>query len=397
MSLNDIKFIKGAGGLGRSLPTKDHYAGLLVYAGDMPDGFAADDIQKITSLKQAEALGITANAEDGMIKATHYHLMQFFAVYALNGVAPMLWVCFAPAPEADTLLDFNELRRMEETANGDIRKFGIFTKVTFTTALCDTLQTRLTELENVHYPASVILAANFADITQWGDTPDLRALKDGKVSVTIAQDGGHEGAKLYDTLKFSITNLGSLLAWATIKQVHENIGWVEKFNTAFNVEYTVPALANGDLILDVANDLDDLNTRGYIFLRKHTGTAGSYFNDSHTCVGADSDYAYMENNDTIDKAIRGIRAALLPKLNAPLQIDPDNGQIAITTVSHFESLAQKPLDQMKADGEISGGRVTIDPAQDVLATSELAITVELVINGVARNITVNIGFTKKLS
>lgn len=397
MGLNDIKFIKGAGGLGRSLPTKDHYCGLLVYAGDLPDGFAAADIQKIASLKQAEALGITPEAADPVIQAAHYHLAQFFAVYTLNGVAPVMWLCIAPEPEADTLPDFAELRRMEEAANGDIRRFGIYTKIPFATALCDTLQTRLTELETLHYPASAILAANFAAITKWGDTPDLRALKDSKVSVTIGQDGGHIGAELYAALKFSVTNLGSLLAWATMKQVHENVGWVEKFNTAFNVEYDVPALCNGDLILDVADDLDDLHTRGYIFLRKHTGTAGTYFNDSHTCTGTDSDYAYMENNDTIDKAIRGVRAALLPKLNSPLQIDPDSGKLAVVTISHFESLATKPLDQMKADGEISGGRVTIDADQDVLATSELVISVELVINGVARFITVNIGFTKKLS
>lgn len=398
--MNDIRIKKGEGGLGRTLPTHDHYCGLLVYAGDLPDGFAADDVQKIPNLKQAEKLGITEDAPDPVIKVLYYHLSRFFEVYALKGITPALWVCVAPEPETNTKMYFDELQRMEEKSNGEIRRFGVFTRMNFAVEMCDRLQTVLVRLENAHYPASAILAANFSTYNNADSlfsTPDLRNLEDSKVSVTIGQDGDGKGAILYKTLKFSITDLGSILAWSTIKAVHENIGWVEKFNVAFNVEYDVPVLANGSDLNEDTELGDDLNGKGYIFLRKHVGTSGTYFNDSHTCISEDSDYAYMENNDTIDKAIRGIRAALLPKLNSPLQIDPETGQLDVTTTSYLESLTTKPLDEMKAAGELSGASVTINPEQNVLSSSALDVVVKLVINGVARRINVNIGFTNKLS
>lgn len=398
--MNDIRIKKGEGGLGRSLPGHDHYCGILVYAGDLPNGFVADDIQKISTLKQAETLGITDDTTDPVIKVLHYHLSQFFEVYTLKGITPALWVCIAPEPETNTKMYFDELQRMEEKSNGEIRRFGVFTRLEFVTEMCDRLQTVLRRLENAHYPASAILAANFStftNINEWFDTQNLRDLQDSKVSVTIGQDGAGKGASLYKSVKFSVTNLGSILAWSTVKAVHENIGWVEKFNVAFNGEYDVPVLANSDDLNEDVELADELHGKGYIFLRKHVGTSGTYFNDSHTCISEDSDYAYMENNDTIDKAIRGIRTALLPKLNSPLEIDPETGQLDVTTTSYLESLTAKPLDEMKAAGELSGASVTINPEQNVLASSVLDVDIKLVINGVARHINVNIGFTNKLS
>lgn len=398
--MNDIKIKKGEGGLGRTLPGHDYYCGLLVYADDLPNGFTADDIQRVSNLKQAETLGITSGATDPVIKVLYYHLSQFFGVYALKGIIPVLWVCIAPEPEANTKMYFDELQRMEEKSNGEIRRFGVFTRLDFITDMCDSLQAILVRLENAHYPASAILAANFSTVAntmQWFDSENLRDLEDSKVSVTIGQDGAKAGANLYKSVKFSVTDLGSILAWSTVKAVHENIGWVEKFNVAFNSEFDVPVLANGNDLNEDPELADDLNKKGYIFLRKHVGTSGTFFNDSHTCVSEDSDYAYMENNDTIDKAIRGIRSALLPKLNSPLEIDPETGELDVTTTSYFESLTAKPLDEMKAAGELSGAVVTINPEQNVLASSALDVAVKLVINGVARHINVNIGFTNKLS
>jgi hypothetical protein len=133
-----------------------------------------------------------------------------------------------------------------------------------------------------------------------------------------------------------------------------------------------------------------------IFLKKHTGISGSYFNDSHTAITQTSDYAQIENNRTIDKAIRGINTSLLPSLNSPLQLNAD-GTLSETTIAYFESQAGVSLDAMVRDAEISAFEVTIDPAQDVLATSKIIIAVAIVINGVARYIEVPIGFKPSLN
>jgi hypothetical protein len=82
----------------------------------------------------------------------------------------------------------------------------------------------------------------------------------------------------------------------------------------------------------------------------------------------------------------------LPDLNAPLVVNSD-GTLKDATVSYFEALGQNATDQMEKDGEISASKVTVDPAQDVLTTSQLTVSCKIVPVGVARNIVVNIGFT----
>jgi hypothetical protein len=104
----------------------------------------------------------------------------------------------------------------------------------------------------------------------------------------------------------------------------------------------------------------------------------------------------MENNDVIDKAIRGIRTYVIPSVNRPLTLDADSGKLDETIVGFFENKAAQALDQMVRDGELSGYSVYVDPDQDVLSTSEIVIQVRLVINGVARTIKIPIGFTKQV-
>ena len=162
-------------------------------------------------------------------------------------------------------------------------------------------------------------------------------------------------------------------------------------------EFDVLKLANGKLISELSQSLiDALNTKGYIFLTKHIGKAGSYFNDSHTAITASSDYAYIENNRAIDKAVRESRAFLLPKLNSPLFVNAD-GQLTEDTIAGFKNDTERALEEMQRNGEISTFKVVIDPAQNILQSSKITITITIMPAGVARNIVINIGFTVKLN
>ena len=48
------------------------------------------------------------------------------------------------------------------------------------------------------------------------------------------------------------------------------------------------------------------------------------------------------------------------------------------------------------DGSLPDGTVTIDPNQNVLATGEITISISIVPVGVARRITVNLKFTRRV-
>jgi phage tail sheath protein FI len=145
-----------------------------------------------------------------------------------------------------------------------------------------------------------------------------------------------------------------------------------------------PSLVNG------------LNSKGYIFLIKHSERAGTYFNDSHTATVVTSDYAFIESNRTIDKAIRGCRSFLLPDLNSPIFVNPD-GTLTEDTIAGLKNSAARALEQMERDGEISTFQVVINPTQDTISTGKVIITIKIVPVGVARNIEVNIGFAVRIN
>ena len=133
-----------------------------------------------------------------------------------------------------------------------------------------------------------------------------------------------------------------------------------------------------------------------MFVRTHVGIADNYFNDSHTLDVETSDYAYIENVRTIDKACRGVRTNLLPYLNSPLNIDPTTGQLDRNPVAYLETVAGKALEEMEKAGELSGYVAEIDPAQNVLNTGVLKVIIKNVPTGVMRQVQVQIGFVTSL-
>ena len=68
--LNNIKFNRGTSGLGQPLTGQDHISGMVFYSSSYPAGFSSgNQIRKIFSLPEAEALGIDTDYSDE-VKAT---------------------------------------------------------------------------------------------------------------------------------------------------------------------------------------------------------------------------------------------------------------------------------------------------------------------------------------
>jgi hypothetical protein len=65
MSLNNIVFILGQGGLGRPLPGEDFISGMVFYTGTLPSGFSSNArVKQVFSVAEAEALGIKSDYND---------------------------------------------------------------------------------------------------------------------------------------------------------------------------------------------------------------------------------------------------------------------------------------------------------------------------------------------
>lgn len=382
MGLNDIKFIKGNGGLGAVLPNDDHKSGIVFLRGYALGGTPPAvpfTYSKISSLADAETKGITSV----LYPEERYQISEFFRIQPDSE----LHVIFGAAEAGD--YDFEELKTIQNNADGELRQVSVLTYSAFEITNIPVLQAVSDILSANHKPLSVIYASDFTGMTLSALT-DLRSQASPSVSVLVGMDGGAAGKALFDAGKI-VPCAGAILGAVSKAAVNESIAWVEKFKMSA-AELDVPAFANGDLVSETDETLlNTLNDYGYVFLRKHVGIAGSYINENSTCDLITSDYAYINNVRTIDKAIRNVRTVLLPKLNSPLTLTAV-GKLDITTITDFENVAKNELENMVRNGEISAYKVKISPDQDVMATSLLIINIVLVIRGVARNIQVEIGY-----
>lgn len=323
----------------------------------------------------------------------YYHISEFFRIQP-NGV---LYVGIYTVPGSYT---FSEIASIQSFAVGTIRQVGIYKDAAaFSTADLTAIDIVCKAQDTGHKPLIGLYGADISGTSDISTLTDLSILTANTASSVISQDGGAMGLQLFQTFGKSITTLGAELGAVSLAAVNEDIAWVQKFDISNGTECEVLAFANGKLFSDPSvtdNLLNTLDAYRYVFLRKYVGYSGSFFNSFNMAVSVSSDYAYGEDNRTIQKAKRGIYTSLLPLLNSPVIFNSD-GTLANTTIAYFETQTRPNLDQMVRASEISAYSVTIDPTQNVLSTGILTINVLLLQDGVARQIVVPIGYTQSLS
>jgi hypothetical protein len=237
---------------------------------------------------------------------------------------------------------------------------------------------------------------------------DLRLLTDQHVSVNIAQDGAALGSTLYTSTGKSIGSMGAQLGTIAASAVSQSIAEVGAFNISDGTEFDTPAFSTGELVRNITPTLQgQLHDYGYVFLRKFAGTVtitGSYWNSERTAIISTSDYNTISRNRTINKAVRGVREAVLPLLSSRVYLNTD-GTLQTTDIANFQTAAGSPLSRMQSDGDLSGDQgsgqkgyaIVIDPTQQVLSNKTLNMTIKLLPVGVTEFINITIGFVLKLS
>ena len=389
-----IKFQRTNGNIPKTAAGQDHISGFIAYVSALPSGFSENArVQACSSIETAEKLGITSDESAAWeIRALHYHLSE---VYRLNpGISLYVGLFTKPSGENYT---FSEIKVLQNYASGSIRQVAVWCGHKILTAGDLTaLQGIATYLQEYDRPLSILYAPKVTSVTSI--VTNLAGAGKCNVSVVIGQAGKGVGADLYadagNTGKTSVSGIGVALGITSRAAVHQSIASVENFPTGIDL----PAFGDGTLLRDLDSAIvESLDTARYLYFVTYDGFADSYFNDSHTMDDAVSDYAMIENVRVMDKAVRGIRKALLPKLGGTLYVDAETGQLASYEVEYLTTLANKPLEDMQKAGELSGLLVEIDPNQDVLATSTLEFVIKQVGVGVLRHIKCKIGFAKSLN
>ncbi len=334
----------------------------------------------------------------------HYHIDRFFK--AQPNQQGLLYLGFFTTPGGSP--DFTELETLQTFANGLIKQMLVYVDfTTYNTAHFTTIESICQTLFSNHMPVdNVVYTADMTGMTVGAIAQDLGSLSDQYITVCIAQDGAAQGNLLYQTTGKSIGAGGSCLGTIAASAVSQSISEVGAFNVSDGTEYDTPAFATGELYRNISQGtLGQLYAWGYVFLRKFNATTiytGSYWNSSRSAINITSDYSYIERNRTINKAIRGSRESILGLLSARIYLNAD-GTIQATDIGNFQALIGQWLGQMQSAGDLSGTdtakgyAVVINPAQNVLATGKVFITIKMIPVAIGREISVTIGFVPKLS
>lgn len=391
--MQNLTITRTNGNVVRALPGEDHISGLVFYSATLPTaeegvaGFTTTErIHAISQIEVAEKYGITADAPAWDTKVLHYILNSIFNMNP--GVSLYVGIFKPPT----SVPPFSEIKLIQNYADGRLRQVGVWNgHMELSEPLLNSLQSVATTLEQQNKPLSILYAPKVADVTKLSS--DIAKIGRKNISVIIAQDGAGVAVELYNdetnASKASVSALGDLLGAVSKASVHQSIAWVEQFPT----NIALAAFGDGTKYRDLDTAVvESLDTSRYIFLRTYDGIAGTYFNDNHTLDTATSDYAYISDVRTMDKAVRRVRSYLLPKLGRPMKVNASTGQLDRTAVEHLITTGNLALTEMDKAGELSGYKFDIDPDQNILATSRVRGVIKNVAVGVMRNLDLEIGY-----
>lgn len=398
-----VIFERKNGGLGREKPTEDGISGLIFNAVAVSGTFALGTTYEFHSLQDAEALGINAAYDSTNKLLVHYHISEFFrinpgAVLYVFGVAQS--ITMTQMCDKDNAY----LKKLLTSSQGKIRQVGVVRNPasgytpTITTGLDGDVVTAIAkadqlsiEEEAYYRPVEIILEGKYFTGSP-SAALDLHTQKKSNVSVVIVADND---ISILKPEYAGHASIGTVLGCISKAAVNENIGWAEKFNIQSEADerFLNAGLSSGLKLSDYSEvQLTTLNDKGYITPELIIDIAGVYLNDSFTCTGLDDDFYCIENNRVIKKSIRLVYKVLAPKVKRPTKVDKITGYLPLEVVKFYQATAKSAMDVLLRNNEVSDTNAYMNPQQNLLATNELVIDIEITPTGSARKIRVPIGF-----
>jgi len=399
-------------------------------------------VVEINSLEDAVQLGIEENGLLGGV--AYYHIEKFFA---LAGSGQRLFIMFA-----DCTSNFNAIEDMQTAAKGLCFHIGLWTEqelftkvndeyrlnswVASVETVCEKLGGRIKKQgENyVNYDGNaqvvVVINANPGYITDGQSAIkeiDLTKLPNAisscpYVAISLGQESSDDvhTMQLHNHNQCPVGNIGMALGVLAVAPVQHSIGYVANYNLFAACQSAELGFGNlattgeGAQIAWAANasftHIDTLtytkrNTqiiqKGYIMLTNYDGYEnGIYFSGDTTL--SDGDFRTIARCRTMAKARRLVRMALLPYVNAPVQVNASTGLLSASQITTFKNLITSALDTGMVNpgssvSQISGRTVTIDSNQNILKNDELIIDFGIVPVGTTTIINVTEHFATSTS
>jgi hypothetical protein len=405
MARSKVEVTRLQGRLGRVAPNTDGVAGFVTNGVAVTDKLVLGTVYILKSLADLEALGVTAAYDDTNNTLIHHHVSRW---YARNPQAEIHIMVLAKTVTLTQMLDVENAyaAKISKDSKGRVKLIAAARNPAddYTATLDDGLDADvLTAIPKAQAlkafedgkgrEVSFVIEGREYNGTV-GSAADLRTLNAPGVSVVIAADNDISKLKaIYD----HYAAVGDFMGMLTKASVSQNAG---ELVAEFNLQDTArgfflnPGLSSGTKLSTYSDaDLDTLDEKGFIFAETPDSFDGVYFNDMHTCVALTSDYAFVENNRTIDKMKRLARVAVLPRVKSKFDVDADTGFIDPNVKANLEDTVIDALDVMRTDGDLSGGIDAYIPDINLLGGDPIEIEITAVPVAIGREIKVSVGFT----
>ena len=405
MALPGVNISRVDGGLNRLPIPEDNISAMIIPVPIPYAGGIVNAMYTFLTIDEAEAQDITEANDLASGVLAHRHIAEFFRINP-NGTLHVKFVLQGTSME--TMLDVNGSHALQllQYAGGKVRQMGVVLNpapiyvATIVNGLDQDVTAAVTNanvltntVEPMGMPLIVLIEGRgFSGVP--GTVKDARTLNARNVGIVLLQDY----AKRISFASFNgYADVGTALGCFSLAAVHENIGWVAKFNLSGKTQHLEAGFSSNMKESQFSQaGLSTLLDKGYLFARTFPGKSGVYFADDPAAVVTTSDYAQLRYGRASQKAYRGVRNALLPYVNAPLYVTPD-GTLENGTIKMFELAAGTPVAAMQSAGEISAFDVSIDPAQNVLSTNTLNVKIAIIPVGSASFINVTLSLALQLA
>lgn len=393
------------GNLGRVAPSEDGISAMVVSGPAVVGKFTQGTVLgPFRSVQDAEALGIT-NAYDTTNKVlAHKHISDFYTG-AGNGTELYVMVV-APTVTMEDICDkdMNYLAKMLRDLAGKVR-IAIVTRVpdedytpSYTDQLDDDIIAAITNLKALRTfefdrfrPVSFVVEGR-----DWqgnaSTAKDLRAslgLNANRVMLPIINDADY--AQLLPEYNH-YASAGLVGGIAAGKPVNRSIGRVKDGAIAI----TNAGFSNGAKF-ETVNDLnrDTLHDKGYVIPVTIVGRAGFFLNGDAVCTPVTDDYNSFARGRVADKASRIARIVFSEDLNDDIPVDPSTGFLPVSVIKNFQESVKTEINAQMV-GEISAVEAVVSPNQNIIATGEILIELDIVPRGLIERIKVLQSFKIKI-
>jgi len=401
MGLPKVKIAYGNGNLGQKAASEDGICGIMVSGVAVAGKFALGDILTLYSLDDAKNLGIDAAYDTTNTCAAYQQIKEF---YDEAPTGTQLYVMVVAKTVTMTQMcdkDLNYAAKLLSQTQGKIKHVGI-TRIpdgAYTPTYDDQFEQDLWDAVTKAKALRTYEEDHFRPVSFWlggrnfqGAAATAKDLRDpletnaNCVSIVIGNDYNVAiSAAHYN----KYTSVGLALGKKAAGAVQENIGKVKKGKLKV---VTKPGFSNGAAYESISEtNLEVLANKGYIFLIKHPGKDGIFFNGDHTAAPVTDDYSSQSRRSAIDKAARITRLVYLEELLDDVELDPTTGKLSAGTIKAFQANVEEAINaQMTAAKEITKVTCFVDPDQDVLATNKIVVEVSIIPKGMTEEISVTL-------